>query len=339
MLLIGSFGSGAIENIYLFNFQCLGWQVESFDIQTPFFQKLNSSVKNRIINRFSIKPLIQDINKEVLAFAKKVKPDFIFIFKGMELVPQTVEELKSNCKIIANFNPDHPFKVFSRGSGNSNVEKSLAFYDIHFSYAKNIVNQLKNRLGKEAFWIPFGYDDRLVKRTYVQSQYPYVIFVGAYDVERYKILKELEDQQIKIFGDVKWKKLGKGCSDGGLYQGKALYHEEYLYFTSASLGSINLLRKQNLVEQSHNMRTFEVPGFGGLLISQRTEEQQEFFEEWKEAIFFETTEELKQILKDISRDKININKIKEKAKEKSEKANYSYFYRAKSVQQVIESYI
>ena len=42
------------------------------------------------------------------------------------------------------------------------------------------------------------------------------------------------------------------------------------------------------------MRTFEVPGCGGFLLTERSEEQLEFFEEGKEIACFSTPEELRE---------------------------------------------
>lgn len=50
------------------------------------------------------------------------------------------------------------------------------------------------------------------------------------------------------------------------------------------------MRKQNI--ESHNMRTFEVPGCGSFLLTERTKEQAEFFVEGKEIECFGDLSEL-----------------------------------------------
>ena len=54
--------------------------------------------------------------------------------------------------------------------------------------------------------------------------------------------------------------------------------------------AINILRKQN--EGSYNMRTFENPGCGGLLASQFSIEQQDFFPDGNAAIYFANLEDM-----------------------------------------------
>jgi spore maturation protein CgeB len=55
---------------------------------------------------------------------------------------------------------------------------------------------------------------------------------------------------------------------------------------------LNFLREQN--KDSHNVRSLEIPGFGGFLLTQRSKEQaEELFIEGKEIACFETVEELR----------------------------------------------
>jgi spore maturation protein CgeB len=158
------------------------------------------------------------------------------------------------------------------------------------------------------------------------------LFIGAFDHERAAYLDELHSSLLDIYGDAKWKTrnilrpfIRKA------YMNKALYGSEYMQAISSSMGIVNLLRKQNILEDSHNMRTFEVPGFGGLLVSQRTSEQLEYFEEDREAVFFENVEELRDKLEYLSKNRNVVTAIKQAAYKRSVHANYSYDNRSKQL--------
>ena len=121
--------------------------------------------------------------------------------------------------------------------------------------------------------------------------------------------------------------------------GYPLYNEQYAHACKNSLGIINFLRKQNLVEGSHNMRTFEVPGYGGLLIANRTQEQLEFFEEDKEAVYFGNLQELEDKLTFLSARKSLVETLKSQALLRARKSNYSYSHRTKQLSDILKSTI
>jgi spore maturation protein CgeB len=338
LLFIGSFGEGALEKIYKNRFSALGMDVYPFDIQSPYFQKINESFFNKIRNRISPFPFIEDTNRELLRFVQNLQPDVILIFKGMELLPSTVAELKESSKILVNFNPDHPFRYFSRGSGNANVKDSLPYYDLHFSYSKKVAEEVSDKLNKPAFTIPFGFDETK-KANITKELLDDIIFIGAYDKERARFFDKL-GVNVKIFGNKKWStpiNLPKIIKEG--YQGRSAVDQDYVDYTCSALGAINILREQNLQESSHNMRTFEVPGYGGLLLSNRTEEQCAFFEDKKEAFFFDSITELRDIIQFLKKNKAVVQKVKMNARERSVKADYSYRKRAMEMIKVIKEHI
>lgn len=338
LLLVGSFAKGAIESIYHDIFIYQGWQVIPYDIQSSYLNKINASFINKIVNRISILPFIKEINIELLLVAKKYKPTVICVFKGMELLPATVEELKSYTSLLINYNPDHPFKFEFRGSGNSNVIKSLPYYDVHFSYSKNITKSITDRLGKPAYTIPFGFDNSK-KAKVISSLCDDIIFIGAYDLKRAQFFKDL-NMPVKIYGDLKWKSRNRfsGIIKES-FQGRAVVGQEYVDYSASALGALNILREQNISEGSHNMRTFEIPGYGGLLISNRTEEHQEYFEDKKEAIFFDSVDELKSVLTFIKTNICAAKKIKENAIKRSFKSNYTYAARVSEMVRLINQHL
>jgi len=87
------------------------------------------------------------------------------------------------------------------------------------------------------------------------------------------------------------------------------------------------------------MRTFEVPGYNGLLISERTEEQLFFFEEDKEAIYFDSIEELKDKLQFYKAHGSLVSKIKANGNNRSIKSGYAYQNRTKLMISYINKYL
>ncbi|MEO5995901.1 MAG: glycosyltransferase [Chitinophagaceae bacterium] len=341
ILILGTDDAGAIENFFINGFKKCGINITTFEIARQYYVDIGKNGFNKVINKISPDFFCRDINRRLLEFLDKKKYDVILVFKGMQLFPETIKQLKDHAAIVANFNLDHPFKFLLSGSGNKNVLESIPFYDIHFSYSKKIVQQLKQAFKKDAFFIPFGYDDQTdVQHSADVSEYTNrILFIGAYDKRRAAYLDKLKSSEMDIYGNDKWQ--SRNIFHPYIrraYQKKSLYGKEYINAIISATGIINILREQNLIEESHNMRSFEVPGYGGLLLSQRTSEQLEYFEEDKEAVYFGSAEELRSKMDYLIKNNSTVTAIKRAGHERAVRDNYSYDNRSKQLLACLNGY-
>jgi spore maturation protein CgeB len=81
----------------------------------------------------------------------------------------------------------------------------------------------------------------------------------------------------------------------------------------AAAASLNIMRSQNI--GAHNMRTFEIPAMGGLLLTTRSEEQEEYFPEGRACLMFEGNEELKERIEWIISNPEHAMKIRKNGRE------------------------
>ena len=339
VLILGSFGKGALENFYVSGLKDK-IAVETFDVTEAYYSKLESSIANRIINKAIPAVLFKPINSDLWNFIGNKNYDVILVFKGLTLFPDTIAQLKKNCRIICCYNPDHPFKFYSEGSGNKNILDSIRLYDLYFSYASRITGELKEKFQVTSYTIPFGYDSAgVVAQTGKNEFSDKWLLIGSYDRERAMFLEELKDENVHVYGDMKWKTRSNNAYLEKAFQGRALYGDEYKTAIQSAAGVFNLLRKQNMEEQSHNMRTFEVPGYGGLLISNRTEEQMNFFEEDTEAIYFDSIEELKDKLRYLRQHPLKILDIKNAANLRAKRSGYSYIDRSDQLLNILQKHL
>ena len=65
----------------------------------------------RILRRLSPNnyPGLQALNLSLLEAVKQSKWDVLLVFKGMELFPRTLSEIKKMGVTLVNYNPDNPF--------------------------------------------------------------------------------------------------------------------------------------------------------------------------------------------------------------------------------------
>lgn len=339
ILIIGNFGAGALEHQFIKHLKPLQWQVYTFDIQAPVQKTKNKNILTKINYKIAPNGFYLTVNKQLLAFTQKIKPLVTLVFKGMEIFPETIEELKTHTQLLCNYNPDHPFDFYSKGSGNANVKNAIKWYDLYGTYATKIAQELKTIYQVNSFVLPFGYDADLKIKPNNTAIYGFG-FIGAYDKERLKLLQQLRNFPINVYGDKNWTKKLKNDPKSRLkVKGEPLFNDSYASYCNNSTGIFNFLRPHNINENSHNMRTFEVPGYGGLLIANRTTEQAAFFEEDKEAIYFNNIEELKDKLCFLLKNHTKVEGLKKNAYNRSRDSNYSYYHRIQQLNALLNEYI
>jgi spore maturation protein CgeB len=114
--------------------------------------------------------------------------------------------------------------------------------------------------------------------------------IGAFENERFKSLLYLANHGLKIhvWGNG-WDKL-ENYHPNLIIKKEFLYGVEYAKAISASKININFLRKIN--RDQVTSRSIEIPACKGFMITERTKRHADFFIENKEAVFFDTDEEL-----------------------------------------------
>lgn len=341
ILLLGSFNRGALENYYVKGLITKATFLEQLDITGAYYSKLSGSIVNKVINKAAPAFFFKSINDKLLEFIDKKQYEVILVFKGLTLFPQTIAALKRNTRLLCCYNPDHPFKFFSEGSGNKNILESIPFYDLYFSYARRIADDLNAQYKIPSYTIPFGYDASPFTQENLESPFKNKwLMIGAYDKHRAMFLQDLGESNTAIYGDTKWLNRNKNTVIGKkYYKGHSLYGQDYKMAIHDSDGVFNLLRRQNIEEGSHNMRTFEVPGYGGVLIANRTEEQMFFFEDGKEAVYFDTMDELKDKLGYLHKHPEKIKEIKSAALQRCKRSDYTYMHRSSQLYQILENFL
>lgn len=329
LLLVGSTFPWAIENIFAKYLGHVGHKVSRFNL----FHK--RSAKRTLVNRLTarvLRPITdQQKNRELIQFVKQTKPTIVLVVKGSILFPETIQQLSLEVPLVVNYNPDHPF-IFAQPQSKDakNIRNSVGHYHLYVHYAKSVVKDLNENHDVNAVCVPFGYDhEKAAELNGYQTLDPSMIFAGAWDKEREQFLSDLSKvTPIKIYGSRDWKsKVSSRSPLKEAYQSKMLIDDEYVTVSRKSFGMLNILRGHNLAENSHNMRTFEVTGYGGAMFAQRTDEHEQFFEDDKEAVFFDSPEELHEKISFYNQKPALINKIKEAALLRSKRSGYSYLSR------------
>lgn len=259
-----------------------------------------AELRKRVLWRFALtrrvfeRQIIKAFNRKWIEELSRFPAELIWVGKGGWAVPWLWRELKRRKPEVnlVCYNGDNPIVTYSRGGNRPWVTDSIACFDLYCTYNRSLVEPLRRAGARQVERIPFGWDPGLHPELEVsesdQRQYACdVLFIGNGDVYRERWMREIIvaarpfGWRFAIYGN--WSR----CHDRTVLEavrGTQIYGSEMVKAIRVAKVAVNILRLQN--EGSHNMRTFEIPGCGGVMASQRSPEQEEFFPDGQAAVYF-----------------------------------------------------
>ncbi len=331
ILLAGSNRSMAIERHYVHYLRLLGADVlhyPSADIAADFY---GAGIVNKLLFKTGIYTGYKPVNEALINKAYAYSPDLILVFKGMEIFPETLEKLGKDFR-LANYNPDHPFIIVSKGSGNNNVTSSVGLYHCHFCYNRQLQQEIETKFNIPTVFLPFGFElpDSDYPAVSSEPEMMRACFLGNPDETRRQYVLALAQNgvPVDVYGHG-WAKTGIS-KQAGVQVFDAVYGLECWKKLHQYRLQINIFRKHN--NGSHNMRTFEIPAAGGIELSPFSEEQAGFFKEDQEIFFYNSREELiSKAKKILAMTDTETATIRNAARKRSVQSGYRYADRAATV--------
>jgi spore maturation protein CgeB len=315
ILILGSVHQAALEIVFSNELTRLGIRNRVLGVQNLFLNYYQKSRFHKLIFRIGLSTIISRIQVLIKNEVEIFMPDVVLIFKGMEVVPATIIWLKTKGVKVVNFNPDHPFVFSGKGSGNQNVTDSIPLFDLYVTYDETANSQLI-RSGVNSIVIPFGFDKNGFSYHALSAaeEKLRVCFLGNADKFRVSFINQLASHglQIDVFGE-NWSnfRLHNGIVKHGPKYGQAFWDTLQKYAVQ-----LNLLRPHNM--NSHNMRSFDIPGAGGIMLAPKTPDHELFFLNEQEIFLFENlSDALQQINKIIDLGFDERNKIRLAARRKA----------------------
>ena len=289
LFIIGSNSEYAIERYYVKYFSEFK-EISSigfFSARQLFLDYYEKSLFNKLIYRVGFSSVLKDINENLVEQVSVFKPDIILVFKGMEIFPKTLRSFKAKGIKLVNYNPDNPFLFTGRGSGNSNITKSIGIYHAFVSYDRNICRTMESKHNVKSFCIPFGYEPKIGTEKWVEDETQRICFIGNGDKLRLDFLNRLAQKGLKIdiYG-LHWKSTQLHPN---IKLFPPVYGDEFIRHVRKYRIQLNLMRIHNL--ESHNMRSFEIPGYGAIQLAPFTPDHIEFFKKEQEIFVYKTLEE------------------------------------------------
>lgn len=338
ILIVGSSTEIAIEKIYSKYLAISGTETDIFPIKDLVIDKSKSSIWFKIGLRLNTFFVLKKVNAELLNYIERFQPDVVWVFKGMYVLPSTLESIKKDI-LLVNYNPDHPFLFSSRGSGNRNVTDSIGLYNLHLCYHLGVKQKIEEQFKIKTAVLPFGFElsqehyNELLKQEEIKR----VCFIGNPDKIRLETIEYIASNEtvVDVYGHGWDKTLLRKNPNVSIND--ALYGFEFWKALRRYRVQLNIFREHNI--GSHNMRTFEIPACGGIQLAPFSEEQASFFIEHAEIFFYRTNNELiSQIRSLLSTSSNKIDQYRLNARERSLNSGYSYHSRARHVYDIFSEF-
>lgn len=312
-LIVGYRRPGALELAYA---RALARQqlpvVDHFDIEAPE----TLLARHRLAARLTERLRCHLAGGSLFRFLRRSpgRYEAIVVVKGMTLTRGWLARCRKVTPAATwiNLNPDDPFGDPAAGTTNRHVRGSIRDFDLYVTWSPRLVPALQAAGCAHVLALPFGYDaEAHFRPTALCAELEDVVtFVGAWDRRREQLLTEVADFPIRIYGQ-DWDRVRHGSPLRGKVCPGNLFGAALRSVVASSRASLNILRPQNT--GSHNMRTFEIPAMGGLMLTTASEEQARFFPPGEASLDYRDASDLREKLRQVLQGGIDARHLKESA--------------------------
>jgi spore maturation protein CgeB len=330
LMIVGSDKVYAIENFYVRYLPENGVEVAQFPAQSKFYDHYQKNIFHKLLFKAGLSRILVSVNREFRAMVRDFRPELIWVFKGMEIFPSSLRWAKEQGIKLVNYNPDNPFIFSGKGSGNRYVIQSLPLYDLHLTYNLEVQKRLEQEYPVKTALLPFGFDldPRLFEECAQQEEVLRLCFLGNPDEQRAAFIEGLAAAGIPIdvYGN-NWSDFVRNPAVGVF---PPVYQPEFWRVLRRYRVQLNLMRIHN--EDSHNMRSFEIPGVGGVMLAPATTEHRMFFQNNEEVFLFSgLSDAIDQAEALLRMGPQRVTEVRRRARQRSISDGYTYRDRARAV--------
>jgi len=264
--------------------KALGNEVKYFDY---FEQSLTSKRWIQRLEKFKINHLNQIVvNTKLIKEIKTMMPKMLWVDKGTMILKETLKEIKKinkNIIIVHHCTDDVSFSSHNF----KNYLESLNYYDAHFTCNKYNINDLEKISNSKFFYNELGYDHNIFQPSNDEKKYD-LFFIGHHEPDYEKYISKVINLKLRFFIG------GPGWHRSELPQSKISFtnYDEKIYqkVINQSKAGLGLYSAWN--RNISSGRIFEIPACKVALIVKRNSFIEQLYVENRDAIFFDSTEEL-----------------------------------------------
>lgn len=273
----------------------LGYEPLFFD-EAPYLRPLNTSLLHKVGYRLLHRrpPTRWRYNRDLLAAARRFRPDVVVAVKGAYIMPATLRRIKEETgAALINFATDDPF---NRANRTPDLAAGIPLYDVYACTKTTIMDDVRRAGGRTVIHTMVGYNpsahfpEAAATPDEARRFASDVALIGGADRDRLRDLEPLlamGDVSLALYGgywtrDPRFRPYARGFAMG----------RDYRLALGGARIALCLVRRAN--RDQHSMRSFEIPACGAFMLAERTDEHLAVFREGQDAAFFSTPEELRE---------------------------------------------
>ena len=298
----------------------------------------------KVLRRLFGRVWIDDYNSAILKQASWSAYDFILVYKGNLLKPETLLRLREARKPVFNFYPDVSFQ-----DHGSNIPACLRLYDCVFTTKSYHGDREKQTFGiRNLEHVRHGFDPEVHRPIPLSPEMARhyecdVSFVGCWSPQKEEqilyLLRSSNGISVKVFG-TGWKYSStefKQRMGTNLRQG--VFGDELGIVYGASKVNLGLLSHSTsdpTLRDQITARTFQVPATKSFMLHADTDEVRSLFREGEEVLLFRSNEDLVKQINAALKDGALRSGISEKGYHRCIREPYDYSSAAQSILRYFE---
>jgi hypothetical protein len=335
IVVIGPFGPGQLPASFARAFEQLGYEVVRFDSDRAYFEA-GCGAGNRLVRRALRRVWWKRMNARTVELVRSSRPALVLAVKGAYLHAETVRGIRQNLGIpVVNYYADNPYCGLPWNPRKPSIQRRdliavLRHYTRVWIWERGLAARLVAD-GVAAAYLPFGVDPDifhpLAPAPCAECGRDHtVVFIGQHYDKREAHIAAVRRQPVALWGS-RWPRARRR------FNGQHTIHQYPIFAThcarlySSAAVSLNVMADDNM--PGHNMRTFEIPGSGGLMLSTYTAEQAEFFPDGEAALYYRDPAEIDEQIERALCDRPWAARLRRCAVTIA--ANHQYTHRARTV--------
>lgn len=285
---------------------------EKFEIAQYFISYKYKNIFEKfyygIQNRYKFGPVIDQINQDIIKKVSERKYNFVFIWRGVHIKPETLQYIKSFGVKILGYNNDSTYSLHHPAWLFRLLKKQIKLYDHFYAYRESDIPCYERNGCKSSLFLPTFDPTRTYPINNIHKTMD-MVFIGHYEDDgRDQLFLELAKTGFRIGLH------GQGWHASPHYKAlKSTYgdikpvYSDYNKILNSSKIALNLLSGNN--GDSYTRRSLEIPATRTAMLAPLTPKHIEWFKPDIEAFYFKKYSELPDILRRLLLSPVNVQDV------------------------------